>query len=275
MAEPDALFVPVDGGFMPTELSRGPWSPDALHGGPVAALVARSVEQADAPGAMTWARLTIDLVRAVPFAPLEVSVEVTRPGRKVQQVAATVRVAGEGPAAGTLVTKALGLRLRRDPTVNPSPAGAVAPPPLEPPEAGRAPDFWGDTDVRAYHNTGVEHRVVAGSVAEPGPITDWIRLAVPVVAGEPPTPLQRVAAAADFGNGVSCVLDYERFTFINPDLTITMDREPDGEWIALEAVTELGRDGVGLAESILHDRAGPFGRAVQTLLIEARPQPAS
>jgi len=37
-------------------------------------------------------------------------------------------------------------------------------------------------------------------------LPDWIRLRVPVVAGEETSPLARLAAIADFGNGVSWVL---------------------------------------------------------------------
>ena len=50
----------------------------------------------------------------------------------------------------------------------------------------------------------------------------WFRLRVPIVAGEENSPLMRVAAAADFGNGVSSVVDWNSgWMFINPDLTIT------------------------------------------------------
>src|SRR5439155_1666657 len=81
-------------------------------------------------------------------------------------------------------------------------------------------------------------RFVAGGFDRPGPATDWIRLRVPLVAGEPTSPLCRVAAAADFGNGVSWVLSrLEGYTFINPDLTIYLHRMPAGEWVCLEAAT--------------------------------------
>ena len=41
----DALFTVLDDGrVQATELARGPWDPDALHGGPVAALAARALE---------------------------------------------------------------------------------------------------------------------------------------------------------------------------------------------------------------------------------------
>ena len=91
-----------------------------------------------------------------------------------------------------------------------------------------------------------------------------------MVAGEEPTPLQRVMAAADFGNGVSHVLAFEDHVFINPDLTVHLAREAVGEWIALDARTVLGPAATGLAESTLFDAEGRLGKAVQSLLVDAR-----
>ena len=96
----------------------------------------------------------------------------------------------------------------------------------------------------------------------------WFRLRVPVVEGEPVTPLMRVAAAADFGNGISRVLDWERHLFINPDLTVALHRYPEGEWVALAAVTRIEDQGVGQSESALYDGRGRIGRAIQSLLVD-------
>jgi hypothetical protein len=122
----------------------------------------------------------------------------------------------------------------------------------------------------AFHSHGVEHRFVAGLFMESGPATDWIRLRVPVVPDEEPSPLQRTAAAADFGNGISRVSDFESLLFINPDLTIHLHRAPVGEWVCLDAVTWMEDRGLALAESRLYDQHGPIGRALQTLLIDRR-----
>ena len=97
-----------------------------------------------------------------------------------------------------------------------------------------------------------------------------MRLTVPVVKGEDPSGAQRALAAADFGNGFSAVLDWDAWAFINPDLTVYLERDPVGEWIALDARTRLNGDGTGLAESVLFDQTGRVGRAVQALLILPR-----
>ena len=86
----------------------------------------------------------------------------------------------------------------------------------------------------------------------------------------PLSPLQRVAAAADFGNGVSGILPWENYTFINPDLTIHLHRPLVGEWVGLRAKTHASSIGVGFAESEVFDRLSRIGRSVQSLLIEPR-----
>ena len=114
----------------------------------------------------------------------------------------------------------------------------------------------------------MELRVVAGTFADVGEATIWFRLAVPLVAGETPSPLQRVAAAADFGNGVSAALERGKYLFINPDLSVFLHRYPVGEWVALEAQTFAEAHGVGLAESALYDERGRIGRSLQSLLVD-------
>jgi hypothetical protein len=266
VSEPTSLFEPADGGaWLPTDWARGPWSPEALHGGPVAALLAGALEAAGdegAAGPVQPARLSVELLRPVPLAPLSLRTTLTRPGRKVQLVDAALATAD-----GTVVATARLLRVH-DVDVD-APAthdGSGGPPP---PSADSVP-MQHQIPYPGFHSHGVEHRFVRGSFAEPGPATDWIRLRVPVLPDTEPTPLQRVAAAADFGNGVSRVTDFTALLFINPDLTIHLHRLPAGEWVCLEAVTWMEGRGLALAESRLWDEGGPIGRSLQSLLIDDR-----
>lgn len=266
----ESLFDRLDDDrYQATDLARGPWSPDALHGGPVAALVAgvaaevaRLEEDSLAP-----VRLSLELLRPVPVAPLTVTGRLLRPGRKVRLAA--VDVATDD---GTVATTATLLAIREAAVDVPEHSAGTAPPGAE---TAQAWDPWdSDTHVegsyRGFHNAGTEHRFVAGVLGEPGPATDWIRLTVPVIADEPILPLQRVAAAADFGNGIAGLAPFEEMTFINPDLTVALQRLPDGEWVCLDAVSYLEPSGHGLAESVLWDERGRIGHAVQTLILEAR-----
>jgi hypothetical protein len=98
----------------------------------------------------------------------------------------------------------------------------------------------------------------------------WFRLTCDIVEGRSPTPLQRLVAAADSGNGVSVALDLRHYTFVNPDLTVTLLRRPAGEWFALEASTLPSNEGLGIADTRYWDERGVLGRGVQTLLVEPR-----
>src|SRR5579884_3406248 len=112
--------------------------------------------------------------------------------------------------------------------------------------------------------------IARGRFYEPGPATAWFRLTRPIVGGEQPSGLQRLAAAADFPNGIASELSWEEYVFINPDLTLYVEREPAGEWICLDARMTVVRGGVGLSEAILFDERGRVGRATQALLVAPR-----
>jgi hypothetical protein len=206
---------------------------------------------------MRLARVTLELVRPVPLTELRVETEIVRPGKRVRLVE------GRLYAGDELVVRALALLIARG--EGPA-AGAPTPPP---PPPGNVRARLGDED-NTFASTANDIRFVRGGYDEPGPGTAWVRLTVPVVAGEQTTPVQRALAAADFGNGFSAVLDWDAWAFVNPDLTVYFERDPEGEWIALEAVTRLAGDGTGVAESVLYDETGRFGRAVQALLVRAR-----
>ena len=116
----------------------------------------------------------------------------------------------------------------------------------------------------------VEWRPVSGGFLEPGPASAWTRIRVPIVEGEEPTGLQRVLAVADSGNGISGTLDMRRWWFINPELTVHFLREPAGEWVCLEARTQIAAGGSGVATSVLSDRSGPVARGAQALFVAPR-----
>lgn len=271
-SSPASIFEPAgDGRFRPTALATGPWDPGALHGGPPAALVAgelqRAVAAADLGVEFFPARLTVELLRPVPLDVLEVRVDLRRPGRRICIADATI-VAPDG----TEVLAATLHCIRRKPfDRQPNVSSELPPRPALP-----------DADVSvglskamlaappAFHNVGVEHRAVVGTFEGLGPATDWMRLTVPLVAGRETEPYERVVAAADFGNGISKLFGMDEVLFLNPDLSVFLHRLPVGEWICLDAVTRLGPDGVGLAESVLFDEQGAIGRAVQMLLVEPR-----
>ncbi|MEW1640130.1 thioesterase family protein [Streptomyces sp. NPDC093801] len=252
-----------DGRFRATEATRGPWDAGSQHAGPPAALLGRAVEER--PGAredMRVARITYEILRPVPIGELAVATSVLRAGRGTEVVEAALTPAGAD--APVMLARALRIRVAGEPV----PAvgqGAQVPPPGE---VGVTPFFpvpW----ERGYHSS-METRFTAGSFTEPGPGTCWMRMRVPLVAGEAVRPLDRVLAAADSGNGISAVMDFGRFVFVNGDLSVHLHRYPVGEWVCVEARTSVDAGGIGLADARLHDEKGPIGRSAQSLFVAAR-----
>ena len=264
MTTPESVYVPdgadADGErFVATELARGPWDPNAQHGGPASALLARAVERHEVDTPVQVVRLTTELLRPVPLGLVTVQARTIRPGKKVQLIEATL-TADEREVARTV-----GLRIRE--TDLPLP-GTTEPDRLDL-GPGDAPPFEFERVGPLNFGSAMEFRPVRGGPGQVGPATVWFRARVPMIAGEEISPLMRAAAAADFGNGVSSVVDWNvGWVFINPDLTAYLSRYPEGEWIGVDAVTHPSDRGVGYAEVALHDETGRFGRSVQSLLFD-------
>ena len=259
----DAFFELDRSRAIPSELTRGPWDAESQHAGPPAALLGHAMERLETPEgrSMRIGRVTYEILRPVPIAPLRVEARIERDGRRVQMLAASLY------AEEIEVMKARAWRLREQ-AVD-LPPGLLPGPPRHGPGDGEPGEFFPTGSEVGYH-AAVEYRFVTGSFLEPGPATVWMRSRVPVVAGEPLSPLGRVLIVADSGNGVSAALDWRRFLFINVDLSVHLHRLPAGEWVCLDAVTLPQADGVGLADTLLLDERGPLGRAAQTLLVAPR-----
>jgi hypothetical protein len=257
----EAIFIPGDeaGWFEASELARGPWDRGAQHGGAPAALLVGAIEALPAAEGLQLARVTFELLRPVPIGRVRVDAMVARGGRRVQ-----LSEAGLWSEDGVELVRARALHVAR---ADAPPSPVEDPPP--PPEQGRENDL-----VRPFSPMfspdAIEIRFVAGTFMARGPATAWFRLRVPVVAGEPVTALQRLAAAGDFGNGISAPVSWDDYVFINPDLTLSVERVPEGEWIALESTTRVAPGGIGVSESVLYDVRGRVGRAVQSLLVAPR-----
>jgi hypothetical protein len=255
----ESVFTREGDLYTPTPLAGSPWDAGAQHGGAPAALLAAIVEAVPSDIPMEVVRFSIKLLKPVPMRPLRAAARLASAGRRVQVVECTL-FDGERE-----VVRGDALRVRRAEVPLRGHNEGQAPPS---PEEGTDPQmgerfgvgFWDAMDMR----------VTDGSVAAAGPATVWFRLRVPIIAGEPNSPLMRVAAAADFGNGMSALGSFADYLFINPDLSVYLHRPPAGEWVCLEAVTHAAGRGLGYAESALYDRDGRIGRALQSLLMDER-----
>jgi hypothetical protein len=255
-----SFYEPLDDAgrrWRATAHTTGPWDPRSQHGGPPSALLARAVERTAPRDDVVVARVTVEILGAVPVGELEVAARVVRPGRSVELVEAVLT------AGGRDVARAAAWRVRRTEGTSVPPRSAA--PPL--PAAGTEevlPDGWVDGYLSA-----VEWRLARGGFAAPGPCTAWTRLRHPLVPDEEPSGLQRVLAVADSGNGLSNELPMS-WWFINPELTVHLVREPVGEWVCVDAVTTVADGGCGLATTALSDLDGPVGVGAQSLLVAPR-----
>lgn len=258
----DALFQRDDAGrYHPTDRSRGPWTPDALHGSPVAALLAHVVEQHRLPD-LQLARLTVDLCRPVPYAPLEVVVEPAREGRRIALYRLVIETDGRP------LSYATALCLRRDapadgdgPQHDPLPAPPL-PHTLPKDKLDRRGNPWvsypGTLDMRF-------HRAPAGG----DPPEVWIRADAPVLDGVEPTPAERAASIADFVSPFANMGD-GRSAYVNADIALQLHRLPEGEWLCLSVVSRHATDGVAVAQALLRDGDGVFAAAAATSIHNAR-----
>src|SRR5262245_45739777 len=113
---PDSFYEPDGELYAATELTRGPWDPDSQPAGPPAALIGREIERLSGgriggeggPPAQVG-RVTYEVLRPVPIAPVRVEAEVLRPGRRVELVGASLR-----GSDGTELMRAQGWRLRTE-----------------------------------------------------------------------------------------------------------------------------------------------------------------
>jgi hypothetical protein len=263
---PDSAFTALDDGtYRASALTRGPWDAGHQHAGPPIALVCRAVERAAHVLGLTHiSRITANLLRPVPIDVLGVEVATDYAGRNAGHFSARLIAHGKEVARFTLLAQRENdLPLPDGLQGHPLPHAPLAP------DASPPAVFPFASNRRVGYADLVETRLARG-VFFNGPCAAWFRLRHPLVHGESPSVYQRVAVAADSGNGISAVLDFSRYLFVNTDLTINLLRRPHGEWICLDARTHLGPGGCGLAESRLYDAQGLIGLATQSLTVRLR-----
>jgi hypothetical protein len=74
----------------------------------------------------------------------------------------------------------------------------------------------------------------------------------------------------DAASGISAELDWEKASFANVELTISLHRPPEGEWLGMDARTTLGGTGAAQCFAVLYDADGAIGRSAASLFVDAR-----
>ncbi|KAA9154491.1 thioesterase family protein [Amycolatopsis acidicola] len=259
MAE-NAFYLPRgEGRYLPTAHTAGPWTPDAQHFGPPSSLLVRALEGLPRAWDGDIARVTVEILGPAPLSELSVRARVERAGRSVEQLVAEL-AAGERTVARASAWRVIATDTTEVANLDPE----EWPPPEHCP-----PSEW-PADWHGGYLDAMEWRTVAGDVLTPGPAAVWAKQRVQLVDGEEPSPLQRLFAVADSGNGISNMLDARSWWFINSELTVHLQRAPAGEWVGLDAVTTIGPRGVGTAESTLRDLGGPVASGAQALMVRTR-----
>ncbi len=263
--ETGCFYVPLgEERFRATELTASPWGSGSQHGGPPAALLGRALEMEAGGDGGILARLAFEILGPIPVGELYVEVKTVRPGRKISLHEA---ILSDGAGRPVMLCRAWHI----------SASPASLPDDLEPerptlpgPERGEEKPFFEMAPEVGYHR-GIEARFIEGSWRDPGNAAAWLRMRVPLLPDEEPSPLIRVLVAADSGNGVGGLLDTSAWTFINPETTVHLRAYPSGEWVGLESSAAVEPRGVGLVRTTIHDPAtGPIGAAAQSLLIAKR-----
>jgi hypothetical protein len=264
-AETGCFYVPLgEERFRATELTATPWGSGSQHGGPPAALLGHALESDASGEGGIFARLAFEILGPIPMGELSIEVKTVRPGRRISLHEATL---SDGARRPVMLCRAWRI----------SAPMASFPDDLETerrtlpgPERGEEKPFFEMAPEVGYHQ-GIEARFVKGSWREPGNAAAWLRMRVPLLADEEPSPLIRVLVVADSGNGVGGVLDTSAWTFINPETTVHLHAYPGGEWVGLESSAVAEPRGVGLVRTTIHDPAkGAVGAAAQSLLVAKR-----
>lgn len=228
------------------------WNPNTQSGHAVAALLAHFAEQVPSLVPMVTTRCVVDLTRPVPMRPLAWRYELLREGKKLQQLR-VVLLDGDAELAAMTALRA---RLAECP-------GSQVERHYPGPETGQTCRRWDDDSF--------ELRTLGDATFDTGRATFWHRMTTRVVADTPVSPFVHALALADFGGGMANAFSFEAWSFPNIDISVHLLREPEGEWLLLDAETESVGNGLALASGILADRHGPCGRTHQTLFVSPAP----
>lgn len=255
--------------LIPTHLATGPWYPGTQHGSAMMLMAALAVERCPSEIPSQVTRLTVDMMKAAPLAPLELLTEVRKGGRNMEALDISIQ------SGGREFVRASALRYR----VTDVPVAArlkyQGPAPTLP-EPLPASFF-----KHVEHQEGFHHAIEIRMDMDAKPAIMWFRLKQPVLADQPVTPLLRVALASDWTYSVPSFVhrlvtgsgrDFVNQTFfgINPDTTINLHRQAEGEWIGIQTQATFEDCGAGTVMAQIYDLQGPVGFSTQSILIRGR-----
>lgn len=255
---PTAYYQRLDAArFQPTAHAQGAWNDQEQHMAPVSGLLAHALERHEPRHDLVMARVTYEILGLIPLEPTTLRVRTTRPGRTIELLEAVASVGGRD------VVRAQAWRLATQETT--AVAGGL---PRALPARERCTPFGATATWPGGYIRSIE--VLRGPESEPGDGQAWLRTALPLVEGEPVTPMAAFLGLVDTANGMTIRLDPREWAFPNIDLSVHLYRTPrggPGRWIGFDTRVTVGAGGVGLTSTTLHDELGPVGQAEQILTV--------
>lgn len=241
--------------FLATGHTGSPWGEGFQHGAPPSALVTHLLETV-VPEGGRLARVTVDLLGAVPLGELRATARITRPGRRICLLESVVT-----DPAGREVARGSGWWVRHQDTRS---VETTVAPAIIPREQCTVSDALDPGSFTGMWSSGYIDTLDVSQA--PGQL--WVRARMPVIAGVEDTAWTRLMGVADVANGTNPTLDPRQWQFMNTDLTVNLHRLPRGEWTGVMADANYGPDGVGLTVGRLYDGTGPVGTTTQALMLE-------
>jgi len=257
MSDERALYERDGDTFVGTASTRGNWHDNGQSGGAVLALLGHVLEEVPTLTPMSLTRMTADIVRPVPVGVrLRVATNVVREGKKIQVVDLTLS------ADDIVCTRARALQIRDADLTStgiPLPASTTTINPftvLPPPESlAGVDDRPGVADFLRF---GAEVRRTVEPIE--GLHGVWVRLRIPVVAGEPVRATSRATFPMDCVNLIGLTGSIANVSMINADVSGHVFRAPQGEWVAMTGNTCFDhRVGHGASMATMGDSCGVFG----------------
>lgn len=260
MPEAHSYFTRVsDRAFAATHLVGGAWKADEQHIAAPMGLLAHLIESDHAArgGTLAMSRVSYDILGVIPLDVCEVDIRVVRPGRTIELVEATLSHGGRA----ALVARAW---LLAEADTSDIEGTALAPIPARETMSpwSYAHDWKGDY-VRSIETFRDQH--------EPGRAFGWARPLYPLLDSEPSSPTARMLGLIDTANGLTPREDPKAVMFPNLDLTVSLVRAPESEWVGYDTRVTFSDRGRGLTQTILHDETGPLGTVSQTLTVRRLP----
>ncbi len=236
---------------------QGAWNPNEQHMAPAGGILAYELARFNPRPELRIGRIGYDILGLIPFGEFFIETKVIRGGKTIELLESTM-IANGRPC---IVARAWRMQTQDTHAIAGLEDTFVTPPEQLPLWEGMK--CWPGGYIQSITTRADDTRRGGRGVV-------WLNTQVEMVEGENTLDFVRLIGMIDAANGiVPRVEPGQGWAFPNLDLQIHLYREPQGQWLGLEATQQYGTDGIGLTSAVLHDQCGPFGRSEQILTLRA------